>query len=101
LQPANGAHIRGGSDGVTSVTLVVAGTLSDGAIFETALDPEFSHIVDRITYLRTWCGRVGFTCADGQTSIQLTYEWSAGDHYWHASAGPTGEFSTTFKFTIF
>jgi hypothetical protein len=87
-------------------TAVLTGTFSDGAVLELALDPSFARVVQMFTYARRWCGQVGLTCAshDGveQISLQLgAYDaLTPGDYYWHASAGPTGEFSPTFKFTI-
>jgi hypothetical protein len=91
------------------VTLAVAGTLSDGSIFEVARDPAFTRPVRTFTYSRRWCGSVGLTCvlvgANGQqTSLQLgTYDeddLTDGDYYWHADASATGVFSPTFQFTL-
>jgi hypothetical protein len=102
VQPVDGAQLTYGEP----VTAVLTGTFSDGAVLELALDPSFARVVQMFTYARRWCGQVGLTCAshDGveQISLQLgAYDaLTPGGYYWHASAGPTGEFSPTFKFTI-
>jgi hypothetical protein len=101
LQPVDGAHIQYGAP----VTLMVAGTLSDGAIFEVARDPSFTRVWLMFTYARRWCGSVGLTCASqggtDQTSLQLgADDLTGGDYYWHVNAGPTREFSPTFRFSI-
>jgi hypothetical protein len=69
LQPVDGAHIQYGE----RVTLMVAGTLSDGAIFEVARDPSFTGVWLMFTYARRWCGSVGLAGQRRNTGNQAVH----------------------------